>query len=93
MKCHRCGRELGGGDRMLIAVGKTVCGDCGRKKEPLVYSNARRAMKAARKRALATGFPVAITLVPDEDQKCVRYFVKVRRPGQVRSVASEVCAR
>lgn len=88
MQCHRCGKPLGGGDRVLIANGRTVCNDCGRQKEPLVYTNAVRAMRAARKRALVTGLPVAITLVPDEDRKRVRYFVKVRRPDQIRAVAS-----
>ena len=85
MQCHRCGQMLGGSDRVLIAGGRTVCSDCGRQKEPKVYTNAVRAMKAARKRALVTGFPVCITLVPDEDQKRVRYFLRVRRPDQFRA--------
>ena len=89
MNCHRCGKLLDGNDRVLIAGGKTVCGECGRHKEPLVYSNAVRAMKAARKRALVTGYPVTITLVPDEGKKRTRYFVKVRRPNQARAVAVE----
>jgi hypothetical protein len=89
MKCYRCGKLLDGNDRVLIAGGRTVCGDCGRKKEPLVYTNAMRAMRAARKRALVTGFPVTITLVPDEERKRTRYFLKVRRPDQVRAVAAE----
>jgi hypothetical protein len=84
MICHRCGSQIGGSDRVLIAGGKTVCGDCGRKKEPLVYTNALRAMRAARKRALVTGYPVTITLVPDEEQKRTRYYLKVRRPEHVR---------
>jgi predicted nucleic acid-binding Zn-ribbon protein len=89
MQCHRCGKVLWGSDRVLIAGGKTVCSDCGRQKEPLVFTNAVRAMKAARKRALVTGFPVAITLVPDKDQNSVRYFVKVRRPEQYRRPSVE----
>ncbi len=89
MKCHRCGKLLDGSERVLIAGGRTVCHDCGRKKEPLVYTNAVRAMKAARKRALVTGFPVTITLVPDEEKTRTRYFVKVRRPDQVRAVAAD----
>jgi hypothetical protein len=88
MQCHRCGKLLGGSDRVLIAGGRTVCGDCGRQKEPLVYTNAVRAMKAARKRALVTGFPVSITLVADEEQKCVRYYLRVRRPDQHRAQGS-----
>ena len=79
MKCHRCGKSLGGSDRVLIAGGKTVCGDCGRKKEPKAYTNGARAIKAARKRALVTGYPVSVTLLPDENQKRVMYYVKVRR--------------
>jgi len=90
MQCHRCGKLLGGSDRVLIAGGRTVCSDCGRQKEPLVYTNAVRAMKAARRRALVTGFPVTITLVADEEQKRVRYFLKVRRPDQRRSLAPEL---
>ena len=70
---------------MLIAGSRTVCKECGRQKEPLVYTNAVRALRAARKRALITGYPVSITLVPDEDQKRVRYFLKVRRPGSIDS--------
>jgi hypothetical protein len=89
MKCHRCGKLLDGNDRVLIAGGRTVCHECGRKKEPLVYTNAVRAMRAARKRALVTGFPVVITIVPDQEKKRTRYFVKVRRPNQVRAVAAE----
>jgi hypothetical protein len=89
MKCYRCGNLLDGNDRVLIAGGRIVCGECGRKKEPLVYTNAVRAMRAARKRALVTGFPVTITLVPDDERKRTRYFLKVRRPGQVRAVAAE----
>ena len=89
MKCHRCGKLLDGNERVLISRGRTVCGECGRQKEPLVYTNAVRAMRAARKRALTTGFPVTITLVPDEDKKSTRYFVKVRRYNQVRAVAAE----
>lgn len=88
MHCHRCGRSLGGSDRVLVAGGITVCGDCGRQKEPKVYTNAARAMKAARKRALVTGFPVCITLVPDDDEKRVRYFLRVRRPDQFRAQGS-----
>ena len=84
MQCHRCGKLLDGGDRVLIAGGRTACKECGRQKEPLVYSNAKHAMKAARKRALVTGYPVSITLVPDEDRKRLRYFLKVRRPEHVR---------
>ena len=61
MVCYRCGQQIGGSDRVLIAGGKTICKDCGRKKEPLVYTNAVRAMRAARKRALVTGFPVTMT--------------------------------
>jgi len=79
MKCRRCGKLLDGNARILIASGQTVCSDCGRKKEPLVFSNARRAMKAARKRALVTGYPVSVTLLPDEEKKRVKYHVKVRR--------------
>jgi hypothetical protein len=90
MQCFRCGRLLGGSDRVLIANGRTVCADCGRKKEPLVYTNAIRAMRAARRRTLATGFPVTITLVSDEEKKRVRYFLKVRRPEQHRGYASEL---
>lgn len=86
MKCYRCGRVLDGNDRVLIAGGRTVCGDCGRQKEPLVYYNAVHAMKAARKRALVTGYPVSITLVPDDETKRIRYFLRVRRPEQVRSI-------
>jgi hypothetical protein len=89
MKCYRCGKLLGGSDRVLIAGDRTVCKDCGRQKEPLVYTNAVKAMRAARRRALATGFPVTITLVPDEEKKRTRYFLKVRRPGQVRHIPSE----
>ena len=89
MQCHRCGKMLGGSDRVLIAGGKTVCSDCGRQKEPLVYTNAVRAMRAARRRALVTGYPVSITLLPDEEQKRVRYFLKVRRPEQSRGFSSE----
>ena len=88
MQCHRCGKMLGGSDRVLIAGGKTVCSDCGRHKEPLVYTNAARAMRAARRRSLVTGYPVSITLVPDEDQKRVRYFLKVRRPEESRGFPS-----
>jgi hypothetical protein len=90
MICHRCSKQLGGSDRVLIAGGKTICSDCGRQKEPLVYTNAVRAMKAARKRALVTGFPVTITLVPDDERKRTRYFLKVRRPEQVRGSFPEV---
>ena len=84
MKCHRCGKSLGGSDRVLIAGGKTVCHECGRQKEPLVYTNAVHAMRAARRRSLVTGFPVTITLVPDEERKQTRYFLKVRRPEESR---------
>jgi len=90
MKCHRCGQSLGGSDRVLIVGGKTVCSDCGRQKEPLVYTNAVRAMRAARRRTLATGYPVTLTLIPDEEQKCVRYFLKVKRPDQRRSLPIEL---
>lgn len=79
MKCSRCGRALGGEDRVIVDGGQVVCASCGRKKEPLVFTNGRRALKAARKRAVVTGYPVSITLVPDEERKRVRYFVKVRR--------------
>ena len=88
MQCHRCGQLFGGSDRVVIAAGRTVCNDCGRQKEPKVYTNAVRVMKAARKRALVTGFPVSITLVADEDRKRVRYFLKVRRPDQHRAQGS-----
>jgi hypothetical protein len=90
MQCHRCGESLGGSDRVLIAGGRTVCSDCGRQKEPLVYTNAVRAMRAARRRALATGFPVSITLVADEDRKRVRYFLRVRRPEQTRGYGTQL---
>jgi hypothetical protein len=90
MHCHRCGKSLGGSDRVLIAGGRTVCSDCGRQKEPLVYTNAVRAMRAARRRALATGFPVSITLVADEDRKRTRYFLRVRRPEQVRGFGAQL---
>ncbi len=79
MECYRCGKLLGGSNRVVIADGRTVCGDCGRKKEPLVFTNGARAMKAARKRALVTGYPVSVTLLPNQDQKTVKYFLKVRR--------------
>ena len=74
---------------MLIAGSRTVCKECGRQKEPLVYTNAVRALRAARKRALITGYPVSITLVPDEDQKRVRYFLKVRRTEQSRGSGAQ----
>jgi len=90
MNCHRCGKLLGGSDRVLIAGGRTVCSECGRKKEPLVYTNAVRAMRAARRRALVTGYPVTITLVPDEEKRRTRYFLKVRRPDEVRSSLTEL---
>jgi recombinational DNA repair protein (RecF pathway) len=90
MKCHRCGKSLGGSDRVLIAGGRTVCHECGRHKEPLVFTNAVRAMRAARKRSLVTGFPVTITLVPDEERRRTRYFLKVRRPEQIRGFAAQL---
>lgn len=90
MKCHRCGKSLGGSDRVLIAGGRTVCHECGRQKEPLVYTNAVRAMQAARRRSLVTGFPVTITLVPDEDRRRTRYFLRVRRPEQTRGFLSQL---
>ncbi len=79
MKCSRCGKVLGGEDRVVIDGGQIVCANCGRKKEPLVFTNGRRALEAARKRAVVTGYPVSITLMPGEERKHVRYFVKVRR--------------
>ncbi len=90
MICHRCGKQLGGDDRVLMAGSKTVCGDCGRKKEPLVYTNAVRAMKAARKRALITGHAVSVTLLPNVDTKRVKYLVKVRRRDSTLVMTSQL---
>lgn len=92
MQCHRCGQLLGGSDRVLIVGGRTVCSDCGRQREPLVYTNAVRAMRAARRRTLATGYPVTITLIPDEEKESVRYFLKVKRPDQCRRLPTELAA-
>jgi hypothetical protein len=80
MQCQRCGKLLDGEDRVLVIGDRTLCGDCGRKKEPVIYTNGARALKGARKRALVTGFPVTITLVPDDERRRIRYYLKVRRP-------------